>query len=61
MIRECLRRFGVIAYVAVTATGALAVTWKPEPLPAQVQTRCFLVVCTGNVCVWEEVACPKAT
>ncbi len=57
MPRSIIRRFGVLAYAAVLAGGTVAVTWKPSPLHAQ-ESRCFLVACTGNVCVWEEVKCP---
>jgi hypothetical protein len=57
MLNACLRRFGVFAYAGVLAGGAVAVTWDPAPLLAQ-ETKCFLVACTGNVCVWKEVKCP---
>lgn len=57
MLQPTIRRFGVLAYTAVLAGGAVAVTWKPSPLHAQ-ESKCFLVACTGNVCVWEEVKCP---
>lgn len=59
MMRSFIRRFGVLAYAAVLAGGTVAVTWKPAPLLAQ-QTKCYIVVCTGNVCVWEEIKCPPA-
>ena len=57
VLRSYIRRFGVLAYAALLAGGVVAVAWRPEPLLAQ-QTRCYIVVCTGNVCVWEEIKCP---
>ena len=57
MTRTVFRRFGVLAYAAVLALGVAAVTWKPAPLLAQ-ETKCYIVVCTGNVCVWEQINCP---
>jgi hypothetical protein len=57
MLRSMIRRYGIVAYAAVLIAGAVAVTWKPSPLLAQ-ETKCFIVACTGNVCVWEEIKCP---
>lgn len=57
MSHSLARRFGVLAYAAVLVAGLISVTWKPAPLLAQ-ETKCFIVVCTGNVCVWEPIKCP---
>jgi len=57
MNRIHIRCFGVLAYAAVLVSAVIAVTWRPTPLLGQ-QTKCFIVACTGNVCVWEEIKCP---
>lgn len=59
MVRSCIRHMGILTYAVVLVAGVVAVTWKPMPLPAQQASRCFIVACTGNVCVWEEIKCPK--
>jgi hypothetical protein len=58
MLRSSIRRFGALAYAVVFFGGVVAVSWKPEPLRAQQLNKCYLVVCSGNVCVWEEIKCP---
>ena len=45
--------------LAVILGGAtfLALT---DPVTADGQvTKCYLVACTGQVCVWQEIPCPK--
>lgn len=57
MLHSLVRRFGVLAYAAVLIAGLISVTWEPAPLLAQ-ETKCYIVACTGNVCVWQQITCP---
>lgn len=56
MIRSLARATWWLAVAAMLGGGALAALARPTPLAAQ--TRCYIVACSGNVCVWKEVACP---
>ncbi len=57
MARYVRRRLNVLACAATVIAGSVMLSYGPQELLAQ-ETRCFIVVCTGNVCVWEEIACP---
>lgn len=48
----------IITGVAL-ALGGGAATYLARPAQAQTVTHCYLVACTGNVCVWQEIPCPK--
>jgi hypothetical protein len=47
---------GLALAVALGGGGALC---PVRPAQAQAATHCYLVACTGNVCVWQEIPCPK--
>ncbi|HEX2219467.1 MAG TPA: hypothetical protein VHG35_11740 [Gemmatimonadales bacterium] len=57
MVRSLARTSWWVAVVAVLGGGALAAVAGPKPLSAQ-GVRCYIVACSGNVCVWKEIACP---
>jgi uncharacterized membrane protein len=47
--------------LAMIVAGA-AVTLSSTARDAAAQeTKCYIVACTGNVCVWKEIECPKPT
>jgi hypothetical protein len=52
------RRLNALACAVTVLAGSVAFSSGPQELLAQ-QTRCFIVACTGNVCVWQEITCPE--
>ena len=58
MIRSLARTTWWMAVVAVLGGGALAAVAGPKPLVAQT-VRCYVVACSGNVCVWQEISGPR--
>lgn len=47
--------------LAATVAGAgLSLVSSAREAEAQ-ETKCYIVACTGNVCVWKEIECPKPT
>jgi hypothetical protein len=50
----------VICTAAVLVGAAVTLSSSAREAFAQ-ETKCYYVVCTGNVCVYEEVECPKPT
>ena len=50
----------VICMTAVLAGAAVTLSSSAREASAQ-ETKCYFVVCTGNVCVFKEVECPKPT
>ena len=50
-----------LSLAVILAGSAVAVTTSARQAAAQDETKCYYVVCTGNICVYEEIPCPKPT
>ena len=48
-----------LALGVILAGSTFLVVSRPRVADAQT-THCYLVACTGNVCVWQEIPCPKS-
>jgi hypothetical protein len=57
-MRKVSTRYTITGLALAAALGGGA-TYRARPAQAQTVTHCYLVACTGNVCVWTEIPCPK--
>jgi hypothetical protein len=47
-----------LALCTILAGATFLALTRPGTAEAQ-ETKCYLVACTGNVCVWKEIKCPE--
>jgi hypothetical protein len=52
-------RYAIMSSTLALLLGTGVVTYAAHPAQAQTVTHCYFVACTGNVCVWTEIPCPK--